>query len=459
MADPLEDADLRKDVPQALSPEQAVTHRRVLQIALPIVISNATVPILGAVDTGVVGQLGLAAPIGAVGLGAIILSALYWIFGFLRMGTVGLTAQAAGHGDHPEVAALLTRGLMIGAGAGVALIVLQLPLFWAAFQAAPGSPEVEGLARQYMTIRVWSAPAAIALYAITGWLIAQERTRAVLVLQVWMNGLNILLDLWFVLGLDWGVEGVALATFIAEWSGAALGLWFCRAVFHSGAWCNWTQVFDRPRWVRMMQVNTDILIRSLLLQAMFVAFLFVGAGFGDDALAANQVLMQFLMITSYALDGFAFSAEAIVGQAFGAGRRGVLRRGAVLTSGWAYFVSAGLTLVFWAAGPLVIDLMTTAPEVRELARIYLPYLVVMPLLGCGAFMLDGIFIGATRSRDMRNMMVLSFAFYAVVAVVLVPVWGNHGLWVSILMSFVARAATLAWRYPALEAAALSTTAP
>ncbi|MGR3696811.1 MAG: MATE family efflux transporter, partial [Roseovarius sp.] len=260
------DAEVRAVERGTLAARDVVTHRRVLKIAVPIVISNATVPILGTVDTGVVGQMGAAAPIGAVGLGAIILSALYWIFGFLRMGTVGLTAQAAGNGEEGEVAALLTRGLLIGAGAGLALMALQWPLFWASFQIAPGSPEVEGLARQYMAIRIWSAPAAISIYAITGWLIAQERSRAVLVLQVWMNGLNILLDLWFVLGLGWGVEGVAIATFLAEWSGAALGLWFCRAAFAGVAWRDWAQVFDGPRWTRMMQVNTDILIRSLLLQ-------------------------------------------------------------------------------------------------------------------------------------------------------------------------------------------------
>jgi MATE family, multidrug efflux pump len=449
MTDPLQDADLSD---RELGPKEAVTHRRVLHIALPIVLSNATVPILGAVDTGVVGQMGLAAPIGAVGLGAIILSALYWIFGFLRMGTVGLTAQAAGQGDQAEVAALLSRGLMIGAGAGAVLVALQLPLFWGAFRLAPGSAEVETLAHQYMAVRIWSAPAAISLYAITGWLIAQERTRAVLVLQLWMNGLNILLDLWFVLGLGWGVSGVAFATFIAEWSGAALGLWFCRGVFQSGAWRDRVQIFARARWVRMMQLNVDILLRSLLLQAMFVAFLFVGAGFGDVTLAANQVLMQFLMITSYALDGFAFAAEAIVGQAFGAGRRGVLRRGAVLTSGWAFFICSLLMIGFWIAGPWLIDLMTTAPDVRLAAREFLPYVVLMPVLGCGAFMLDGIFIGATRSRDMRDMMLVSFVIYAAAALILVPWLGNHGLWVSILISFVARTATLAWRYPKLEAA-------
>ncbi len=427
-----------------------VTHRRVLNIAIPIVVSNATVPILGAVDTGVVGQLGLAAPIGAVGIGAIILSALYWVFGFLRMGTVGLTAQAAGNQDDAEVAALLTRGLLIGSLAGMALILLQLPLFWASFQVSPASSDVEGLARAYMRIRIWSAPAAISIYAITGWLIAQERTRAVLVIQLWMNGMNILLDLWFVLGLDWGVEGVAFATFLAEWTGAALGLWLCRAAFAGPAWRDWVQVFDGPRWINMARVNSDILIRSLLLQAIFVSFLFLGSGLGDVTLAANQVLLQFLMITAFALDGFAFAAEALVGRAMGARQRDIVRRSAVLTSGWGFVICVLMAVVFAWGGGAIIDLMTTAVSVRAEARVFLPYMTAAPLLGCASWMLDGVFIGATRSRDMRNMMAVSFAIYAASVIILLPWLGNHGLWISLLISFVARGVSLGLRYPALE---------
>ncbi len=429
---------------------EVVTHRRVLNIALPIVVSNATVPILGAVDTGVVGQMGLAAPIGAVGIGAIIVSAIYWMFGFLRMGTVGLTAQATGEGDSDEVAALLTRGLLIGGIGGVLVVALQMPIFWAAFAVAPASAEVEALAQQYMSIRIWSAPAAISLYAITGWLIAQERTRAVLVLQVWMNGLNMVLDIWFVLGLGWGVGGVAIATFIAEWSGLLLGLWFCRAVFGGVAWRVWSRVFDGLRWLRMFRLNRDILIRSLLLEAIFVSFLFMGSGLGDVTLAANQVLLQFLMITAHGLDGFAFSAEALVGKAVGARQRAVLRRGALVTSFWGLVVSGVLVLVFAFGGGAIIDLMVKAPEVQEAARDYLPYLVLVPLVGLPPFMLDGIFIGATRSADMRNMMVVSFVVYVVAALVLVPTLGNHGLWLAMLISFVARGVTLGMRYPALE---------
>ena len=430
-----------------------ITHRRVLAIAAPIVLANATVPILGAVDTGVVGQLGQAAPIGAVGIGAIIVTALYWLFGFLRMGTVGLTSQARGARDEGEVIALLIRALLIGGGGGLALIVLQSPLIWASFQVSPASAQVEGLADGYMRIRLWSAPAAIAMYGITGWLIAQERTSAVMVLQLWMNGLNIALDLWFVMGLGWGVNGVAFATFLAEWSGLALALSFCRGVFIGPRWRDWARVFDAPKLRNMAIVNTDLLIRSLMIEAIFVSFLFLGAGFGDATLAANQVLMQFLFITGYAMDGFAAAAEALVGQALGARQRAALRRGAWMTSFWGLVTVVVLALVFALLGGSLIDVMTTSDEVRAVARVYLPYMVAAPVLGWAAWMLDGIFVGATRSGDMRNMMVVSFVIYAAAVWLLMPGYGNHGLWAALLISFVARGISLALRYRALEAQA------
>ncbi|MEN9012730.1 MAG: MATE family efflux transporter [Yoonia sp.] len=430
-----------------------LTHRRVLHIALPIVLSNATVPILGVVDTGVVGQLGEAAPIGAVGIGAVILTGFYWIFGFLRMGTAGLTAQAAGAKDDAEVAALLSRSLLIGFGAGAVMIIGQIPLFWLAFKVSPASAEVESLARDYMAIRVWSAPATIALYGIIGWLIAQERTAGVFAIQVLMNGVNIILDIVFVLHFDFGVAGVGWATFIAEWGGLALGLWLCRDAFAGKAWRDSARVFDRVRLIRMGVVNSDILIRSVLLQAVFISFLFWGADFGDVNLAANQILLQFLHVTAYALDGFAAAAESLVGQALGAKNMRRLRRGAILTSGWGAAICAGLALVFAIGGPAAIDLMSTAPDVRETARIYLPYMIAAPIVGLAAWMLDGIFIGATRSRDMRNMMVISAVAYFAAVIPLMAVFGNHGLWLGLLFSFVVRGATLGWKYPGLEAAA------
>ncbi|MXQ09608.1 MATE family efflux transporter [Alphaproteobacteria bacterium GH1-50] len=430
-----------------------ITHARVWAIAGPIVISNATIPILGAVDTGVVGQLGDPVPIGAVGIGAIILSAVYWVFGFLRMGTVGLTSQALGAGDRGEADALLSRALLIGFAGGALLIVLQSLIFAGGFALSPASDAVETLARDYMEIRIWSAPAAIAIYGITGWLIAAERTRAVLVLQVAMNGVNILLDLVFVLGFDWGVEGVAVATLIAEWSGLLLGLWFCRDAFLRPYWNDMVRVLDRVRLWHMAAVNRDILIRSLLLEAIFVSFLFFGADFGDVQLAANQVLLQFLHIVAFGLDGFAFAAETLVGNAMGRRSPERVRRSALMTSGWGLAVALAFAAVIALAGGVGIDIMTTSEPVRAAARDLLPWMVAAPLLGVAAYMLDGIFIGATRTRDMRNMMLISAAIYAVAVWLLVPRFGNDGLWMALLISLAARAVSLGLRYPALERAA------
>ena len=431
----------------------AITHRRVLKVAVPIVISNATVPILGAVDTGVVGQMGDAVPIGAVGVGAVIISALYWLFGFLRMGTSGLVAQARGAGEVAETGALLTRGLMIGLLGGGLFLIFQSGFFYLAFLASPASPEVEAMSRQYLSIRVWGAPAAIALYAINGWLIAMEKTRAVLLLQLWMNGINAGLDLLFVLGFAWGVEGVAVATIIAEWSGLALGLWLCRAAFTGDQWRDWPRVFDPVRLKRMAAVNGDIMIRSVILNAMFILFVFRSSAFGNLQLAATQILLQFLEITAYALDGFAFAAEALVGQALGARQRQSLRRAAILTSFWGA-IAVGLMALFFAIwGPTIIDIMTTAPDVRAEARSYLWWVVLSPVVGITAWMLDGIFIGATRTADMRNAAIEAFIIYAIALWACVALWGVHGLWLALYVSFAARAVTLAARYMKLEAAA------
>ncbi len=428
-----------------------ITHRRVLKIAVPIVLSNATVPILGAVDTGVVGQMGQAAPIGAVGMGAVILSAIYWIFGFLRMGTTGLAAQARGAGDTAETGALLMRGLLLGGSAGLVFILAQVGVFWGAFALSPASAEVEALTRSYLEIRIWGAPATIALYAVTGWLIAIERTRGVFLLQVWMNGLNIVLDLWFVLGLGWGVEGVAIATLIAEWTGLALGLWLCRQAFTGNQWRDWPRIFDPARLRRMMQVNADIMIRSVLLTGSFTTFLFIGSDLGDVNLAANQVLLQFLEITAFALDGFAFSAEALVGGAVGAGKRTQVRRASIMASQWGVGGAVVLGTVFFLAGPALIDLMSTSADVRIAAREFLFWAALAPVIGVASWMFDGIYIGATWTRAMRNAMLQSVAIYVVALFVLVPAYGNHGLWAALMVLNIARGLTLAWRYPRLEA--------
>ncbi|MGR3514847.1 MAG: MATE family efflux transporter [Paracoccaceae bacterium] len=436
-----------------MTSDRDITHRRVLGIALPIVLSNASVPLLGLVDTAVVGQIGDPVPIGAVAIGTIILSAFYWLFGFLRMGITGLTSQALGANDRGEADALLSRALLVGFGGGFLLVALQTLLFPLGFRVSPASPAVESLALDYMQIRIWSAPAAIALFGITGWLIAAERTGAVLVVQIGMNSLNMILNVVLVLGLDMGVSGVAWASFFAEWAGLALGLWFCRQAFLRPYWKDRARVLNRSRLALMASVNRDILLRSLLLQSIFLSFVFFSAGAGDVPLAANQVLLQFLHVMAYALDGFAFAAETLVGQAMGARNRTRLRRAAVLASVWSGVIVLLFSHAIAIGGGGLIDVMTTSEEVREAARVYLPWMVIAPFLGLGAFMLDGIFIGATRTVDMRNMMALSALVYFLSVWVLQPSFGNHGLWAALMISFIARTATLAVRYPALEKAA------
>lgn len=426
-----------------------VTHGRVWAISWPIILSNATIPLLGAVDTAVVGQLGAAAPIGAVGLGAIILSSVYWIFGFLRMGTTGLAAQAHGAGDAAERAAILYRALAIGLAAGVVIVLAQFVLFWAAFAIAPASEAVETLAGDYLAVRVWGAPATIALYAVNGWLIAVERTRSILFLQLWISGLNAVLDVVFVLSLDWGVGGVAAATLIAEWSGLFFGLWLCREAFAKVWDSALRRVQDRLALKRMLSVNGGIMLRTVLLQGAFTSFLFLSAGQGDAELAANQVLMQFLSIMAYALDGFAFSAETLVGQGIGARSRPDVERACRLSMTWGFGGAVVLAAVFWVGGDAIIALMTTAPDVRALAAQFLPWVIIAPIVGIASWIYDGIFIGATASRAMVVAMAISVAVYAVALVVFVPMAGNHGLWASLLILFVLRAVTAQRLWPGI----------
>ncbi len=429
---------------------QAINNRRVLAIAIPIVLSNITVPILGAVDTAVIGQLGKAAPVAAVGVGAIIITAFYWIFGFLRMGTTGLVAQALGARDENEVRAYLLRALFLGFCAGLVIFLLRKPLIEIGFWVSPASNEVEELAEKYFLIRVWSAPAAIALYGVIGWLIALERTKSVLILQFFMNGVNVILDVWFVLGLNWGIEGVAIATVIAEVSALVVGLLLCFDLFRDQTWPKFQTIFDSARLKNMLLVNFDILLRSIMLEAIFVSFLLFGGNFGDAKLAANQVLLQFLHITAHGLDGFAFAAETLVGQAVGQRNRSKFRTSVVTSAKLASILCLILAIALFLLGPGLIDLMTTAEDVRLQAKSYLIFVVLVPIFGVSAWMLDGIFIGATRTKDMRNMMAISLIAYVVSLAILVPNFENTGLWLALLISFIVRGITLGTKYLNLE---------
>ena len=428
-----------------------VTHSRILKISVPIVLANSTVPLLGAVDTFVVGQMASPIPIGAVAIGSLIISVFYWFFGFLRMGTTGLASQAHGAGEAAEVAAILIRVLVIGFFAGCCIFFLQSALFYVAFKLSPASSEVETLAQSYLEIRVLSAPAAIALFGLSGWLIAQERTRELLLLQLIMNGVNICLDLVFVLSFGWGVAGVAIATVVAELTGITIGLLICRYTLVSLGALTWRIVFDRVKLLRMFTVNVDILLRTLMLEAIIVSFTFLGSRFGDLQLAANQILLQFLLVTAFLLDGFAFAVEALVGQAFGSRNRDALRQSAIMCSQWGLGVVALLSLIFTFLGPSLIQILTNSPEVQLEALRFLPYLIAVPICGLAAWMFDGIFLGATETSVMRNMMLVSVAVYGVSVAVLVPYFGNHGLWLSLLISLCIRGVTLGAHYLALEA--------
>ena len=427
-----------------------ITNKRVLTIAIPIVLSNITVPILGAVDTAVVGQLGKAAPVAAVGVGAIIITSFYWLFGFLRMGTTGLVAQAVGSKDESEVRAYLLRALILGLLAGLFIFTLRTPLMELGLWISPASSDVEELAQKYISIRVWSAPAAIGLYGIVGWLIALERTKSVLFLQFFMNGVNVLLDIWFVLVLNWGVQGVAIATVIAEVSALILGLLICYDRFKDKSWPTLRIVFSIAKLKNMLSINLDILFRSIILEVIFVSFLLYGGKFGDVKLAANQVLLQFLHIAAHGLDGFALAAETLVGQAFGKKDRSILRKSIIVSSKLAFLLSCIMAISFLLFGSSLIDLMTTAENVRLEAKSYIIFITLVPILGVSAYMLDGIFIGATKTKDMRNMMFITLIFYVIAVLLLVPYFQNTGLWSALLISFIVRGVTLAFRYPSLE---------
>ncbi len=420
----------------------AITHRRVLAIAAPIMLSNVSTPLLGAVDTAIVGRLPDPAYIGAVALGALVFSFVFWAFGFLRMGTTGLTAQALGAGDADELRAALGRALILGVGIGAALIAVQWPIGQAAFALLEGGAQVETLARQYYDIRIWAAPATLINYALLGWFIGLGRAKIALLLQLALNVTNMALDALFVLVLGLSVAGVAWGTFIAECVAAVLGLAIAaRHLSRLGGRWQRARLLERVALARTLAVNRDILIRSAALIAVFAWFVSNGARQGEVVLAANAVLMHFITVSAYFLDGLAFAAEALVGRAIGARDRSALLRTMHLTTGWAVAVAALASALLLAAGPWLIDLFTVDTLTRESARRYLTWAALAPLAGVWAFQLDGIFIGATRTREMRNAMLLSLAIF-LAGWWLLQDLGNHGLWAALYVHYAARTATL-----------------
>ncbi|MEK9752276.1 MAG: MATE family efflux transporter [Rhodospirillaceae bacterium] len=425
-------------------------NRRTWRIAWPIMLSNISVPLLSAVDMAVVGRLPGPQYLGAVAVGALIFNVVYHSLNFLRMGTTGLTAQALGAEQPDEVRAALARSALLAGVMGLALIALQWPIIQAGLALIGPSPEVGSLAAEYVAIRIWGAPAALFNYALVGWFFGIHNSRAALVMQIFMNGLNIILDMWFVLGLGWGVAGVAWATLISEVLAIAVGLLLALANMKTigGAW-TWDRVRDATHMRRMFRVNGDIFIRSIFLQVSFAAITAIGARMGEVTLAANAILFNLLTFSAYFLDGFSHAAEALVGNALGARDRDSFDQAAKAAARGAVVAGALLSVAFWLAGPAIIDAMTTVANVRLETRTYLPWAVGMPVVAVWSFLLDGIFIGSTWTREMRNGMIASSVTYTGALVLFVPMLGNHGLWLSVGLFMVARAITLGLRYPRL----------
>jgi MATE family multidrug resistance protein len=434
-----------------LAGDRAGRHRRVWRLAAPIILSGLSVPLLGAVDTAVVGRLPDAAYIGGVALGAMIFDFLYWGFGFLRMATSGFAAQAHGSGDAAELADTLDRSLILALALGLAILLLQWPAGILAFSLLDGSPTVEVQTHLYFTIRIWSAPATLAVYSILGWLLGCHRTDLLLMVELALNATNILLDLLFVLGFGWGVAGVATASVLAEYLALAIGLWLAYRLGHRFAW--WPhrkRLFARARLVGLLSVNGNVFLRTLCVVAGFALFTATGARLGDETLAANAILMNFFAFVSYGLDGFANTAQAMVGAAAGARSRPLYRQAILDTTLWAVILAAAAALILALLGPSLIDLYSVNELVRSTARTYLPWMIAMPLLAVWCFQLDGIFIGAMRSQEMRNGMILSLLGELAALWLLVPLWGNHGLWLSMTIFVSLRGLTLGVWLPRIE---------
>lgn len=430
--------------------EQPNWHRLVWRLAIPVILSNISVPLLGMVDTAVMGQLDAPYYIGAVAVGTLIFTYIYWGFGFLRMGTTGFTAQAFGAGNTAEMRATFQRGLILAGVISVAVLLLQFPILAFGRWAIDAGTEVETLASTYFQIRVWGAPAALANYVVLGWLLGRQQVRIALLLQVFLNGLNIVLDVGFVVGLGWDVEGVAVGTVIAEYATAAAGLWLiARTLRRLPDTAPRAKLLDTVQLRRMITVNGDIFIRTLCLITAVAYFTARGAEQGDVVLAANAILMQLFMLVSHGLDGFAHVAETLVGSAVGARDRTQLRRAVAVTTIWSALVATVFALAYALLGGPFIDLMTVLPDVRDQAKDFLPWMIVIPLVGIWAFQFDGVFLGATRTKALRNGMILSLATLILVNTVFMPLWGNHGLWLSLVAFMTMRSAILILRYPAL----------
>jgi len=422
-------------------------HARIWALAWPMMLSNLTVPLLGLVDTAVIGHLPSPHYLGAVAVGSMIFSTLYWAFGFLRMGTTGLVAQACGREDGAANRTLLAQSLILASLIGTVLVLLRTPLTEFALALVDPASDVLHEAREYTVVRAFGAPAALCNYALLGWFVGNQNTRIPLILLTAGNLLNMLLDLLFVYGFGLHAGGVALASVIAEWSSLLLGLWFCRRLLGAIPGRFLLEPLRRLQaYSAMLRVNRYLFVRTITLLFTFAFFTTQGARQGTDILSANAVLLNFLLLISNALDGFAHATEALSGRTLGKRNLQQFYRTVVSAGLWSLATALGLTLVFALAGNWIIALLTAIPSVRDTAAIYLPWLVALPLIGIWSYLLDGVFIGTTQVKAMQNTMLFS------VFCIFLPVWwltqplGNHGLWIAMLSFFIARGLSGGWVY-------------
>lgn len=427
-------------------------HRRVLTLAFPIVLANLTQPLLSAVDTAVAGHLNGAAYLGGVALGGLFFNFVFWGFGFLRMGTTGLVAQAFGARDDAGLRANVVRALVLAFALGAAVLALQTPLIGYALSALGGSDAVRQHALAYCRARIWAAPLALGNYVVLGYLLGAQRVRLALVTQVFINAVNVTAVLLYVYAFDWGVAGMGAATATADACGFVLGaalLWRLRP--RGLPRLDVASLLDTAALKRLVALNRDIFIRTLCLLASFGWFAHLGAAQGDATLAANALLLNFQTFMAYGLDGFAHAAEALVGAALGARDRHAFRQAFRVTLLWSAIGALAFSLVYWGAGTWIVEQLTDQPAVRATANRYLPWTVLLPMISVWGFLFDGVFIGATQTRELMITMAISFAVFIAASAVFVGPFGNHGLWLAFTLFNAVRGLALASALPRIAA--------
>lgn len=409
------------------------------RIAAPMILSNVSVPLLGMVDTGVTGHLDNSAYLGAVAIGASIFTFIFMGMNFLRMGTTGIAAQSFGADDNDGLRAALGQALIVGLVIALALIVLQVPIGQLALKLLGGNAETQQYASEYFSIRIWSAPGTLANYALIGWFIGLQNARVPLFIFLTINITNMALDLLFVVVLGMTVDGVALASVIAEYSGFLVGASFAIAALkkRAGHW-PLARLTNVAAYRAFFSINAHLFVRTMALMFTLSFVTAQGARLGGQILAANAVLMNFQFLTAFGLDGIAHAAEALVGKAVGEKRRDALIHTVNLTLKWSVIFALGFTVFYFVAGSLIISILTDLQDVRSTANRYLPWMIASPLVSVWCFLYDGVYVGATRAKDMRNIMLFS------AIAVFLPAWyltrplGNDGLWLAFLLFMASR---------------------